>query len=100
MFDINDLKMKIKVVKEEYLKEKNYHNWHKYYMIISACYDLLLLDYSIDNTNIHELLLDNVIYLKNNLFIDIVDIEKEKLNEMELYLKRKLGIKTLKKQTH
>ena len=96
MFDINKLKMKIKVVKEEYLKEKNYHNWHKYYMIISACYDLLMVENNI-NKDIYELLLDNVIYLKNNLFIEVVDIEKEKLNEMELYLKRELGIKTLKK---
>ena len=96
MFDINELKMKIKVVKEEYLKEKNYHNWHKYYMIISACYDLLMVENNI-NKDIYELLLDNVIYLKNNLFIEVVDIEKEKLNEMELYLKGELGIKTLKK---
>ena len=96
MFDINNLKIKIKVVKEEYLKEKNYHNWHKYYMIVSACYDLLMVENNI-NKDIYELLLDNVIYLKNNLFIEIVDIEKEKLNEMELYLKRELGIKILKK---
>ena len=96
MFDINELKMKIKVVKEEYLKEKNYHNWHKYYMIISACYDLLMVENNI-NKDIYELLLENVTYLKNNLFIEVVDIEKEKLNEMELYLKRELGIKTLKK---
>ena len=96
MFDINELKIKIKIVKEEYLKEKNYHNWHKYYMIISACYDLLMVENNI-NKDIYELLLENVTYLKNNLFIEIVDIEKEKLNEMELSLKRELGIKTLKK---
>ena len=96
MFDINELKMKIKIVKENYLKEKNYHNWHKYYMIVSACYDLLMVENNI-NKDIYELLLDNVIYLKNNLFIEVVDIEKEKLNEMELFLKRELGIKTLKK---
>ena len=96
MFDINELKMKIKIVKENYLKEKNYHNWHKYYMIVSACYDLLMVENNI-NKDIYELLLDNVIYLKNNLFIEVVDIEKEKLNEMELYLKGELGIKTLKK---
>lgn len=97
MFDINELKMKIKVVKEEYLKEKNYHNWHKYYMIISACYDLLMVENDIIIKAVYEFLLDNVTYLKNNLFIEIVDIEKAKLNEMELYLKRELGIKTLKK---
>ena len=96
MFDINELKMKIKVVKEEYLKERNYHNWHKYYMIVSACYDLLMVENNI-NKDIYELLLENVTYLKNNLFIEVVNIEKEKLNEMELYLKRELGIKTLKK---
>lgn len=96
MFDINELKIKINIVKAEYLKEKNYYNWHKYYMIISACYDLLMVENNI-NKDIYELLLDNVTYLKNNLFIEVVDIEKEKLNEMELYLKRELDIKTLKK---
>ncbi len=96
MFDINNLKIKIKVVKEEYLKEKNYHNWHKYYMIVSACYDLLMVENNI-NKDIYELLLDNVIYLKNNLFIEIVDIEKEKLNEMELYLKNKIDCKFYRK---
>ena len=65
-------------------------------MIVSACYDLLMVENNI-NKDIYELLLDNVTYLKNNLFIEIVDIEKEKLNEMELYLKRELDIKTLKK---
>ena len=94
MLDLEELKRRIDVVKTNYYKDMNHNNWYKYYMIVSAYYEIISLK---DSTrDIYETLLDYVLDLKNNNF-KLSDFEINKIMEMEHYLNKELEIKILKK---
>ena len=94
MLDLEELKRRIDVVKTNYYKDMNHNNWYKYYMIVSAYYEIITLK---DSTrDIYETLLDYVLDLKNNNF-KLSDFEINKIMEMEHYLNKELEIKILKK---
>ena len=94
MLDLEELKRRIDVVKTNYYKDMNHNNWYKYYMIVSAYYEIITLK---DSTrDIYETLLDYVLDLKNNNF-KLSDFEINKIMEMEHYLNKELEVKILKK---
>ena len=95
--DINELKLKIKIVKENYFNNKDYNSFHKYYMIICAYYELVMIEkQNIEDKNIYEVLLENLDILKN-INQKLLENEKDKINEMQENLKNELEIKILKK---
>ena len=97
MIDTNELKLKIKIAKENYLNNEDYNSFHKYYMIVCAYYELVMIEkQNIEDKNIYEVLLENLDILKN-INQKLLEKEKEKINEMQENLKNELNIKILKK---
>ena len=97
MIDLDDLKRKINVVKTNYYQNKNYNSWYKYYMIVSAYYEITMIESRTANEKvIYKTLLDYVLDLKNNNF-NLSNFELNKIMEMEHYLNKELETKILKK---
>ena len=97
MIDLDDLKRRINVAKTNFYSNKNHNNWYKYYMTVSAYYELVMIESrNANDKSIYETLLNYVLDLKNNSF-DLSDYELEKIMEMEHYLNKELNVKTLKK---
>ena len=97
MVDLEDLKRRINVAKTNYYRNIDHNSWYKYYMIVSAFYEISMIESRTANEKmIYETLLDYVLDLKNNNF-NLSSFEFNKIMEMEHYLKKELEIKTLKK---
>ena len=97
MIDLEELKRRINVVKTNYYQNIDHNSWYKYYMIVSAYYEIIMIESRNSNDKtIYEILLDYVLDLKNNNF-NLSSFEINKIMEMEHYLKKELEIKTLKK---
>ena len=95
--DINELKLKLNIVKENYLNNKDYNSFHKYYMIVCAYYELVMIEkQNIEDKEIYEFLLENLDIISYDSE-KLINIEKEKINEMQENLKNELDIKILKK---
>ena len=97
MIDLDELKRRIDVAKANYYRNNDHTSWYKYYMIVSAYYEISMIEGRTANEKmIYETLLGYVRDLKNNNF-KLSDFEINKIMEMEHYLNKELEIKILKK---
>ncbi len=97
MIDVEELKRKINIVKDNYYRNNDHNSWYKYYMVVVAHYGIITIESRTANDKaIYETLLEYVLDLKNNNF-NLSNFEINKIMEMEHYLKKELEIKTLKK---
>ncbi len=97
MIDLDELKRRIDVAKTNYYRNIDHTSWYKYYMIVSAYYEISMIESRTANEKIvYETLLGYVRDLKNNNF-KLSQFEINKIMEMEHYLNKELEIKILKK---
>ena len=96
MIDLDELKRRIDVAKTNYYRNIDHTSWYRYYMIVSAYYEISMIEGRTANENmVYETLLGYVRDLKNNNF-RLSDFEINKIMEMEHYLNKELEIKLLK----